>query len=101
MAAVAVPLGRSGADLLDTAVQLGVLMAGVLTPRLMALATAAAITLALLSVAWLNVLAGGDAAVLMTQAGLAGSGLFVITVLASELAVRLAREELTALGVSD
>jgi two-component system, NtrC family, sensor histidine kinase PilS len=77
---------------------LPVLMAGVLTPRLMALATAAAVTLALLSVAWLNVLAGGDATVLMTQAGLAGSGLFVITVLASELASRLAREELTARG---
>ena len=77
---------------------LPVLMAGVLTPRLMALATAAAITLALLGVAWINVLAGGDATVLMMQAGLAGSGLFVITVLASELAVRLAREELTARG---
>ncbi len=77
---------------------LPVLMAGVLTPRLMALATAAAVTLVLLGVAWLNVLAGGDATVLVTQAGLAGSGLFVITVLASELAGRLAREELTARG---
>ena len=77
---------------------LPVLMAGVLTPRLMALATAAAITLAMLGVAWINVLAGGDATALMTQAGLAGSGLFVITLLASELAVRLAREELTARG---
>ena len=77
---------------------LPVLMAGVLTPRLMALATAAAITLAMLGVAWINVLAGGDATALMTQAGLAGSGLFVITLLASELAARLAREELTARG---
>ncbi len=77
---------------------LPVLMAGVLTPRLMALATAAAVTLVLLGVAWLNVLAGGEATVLMTQAGLAGSGLFVVTVLASELAGRLAREELTARG---
>ena len=77
---------------------LPVLMAGVLTPRLMALATTAAIALALLLVAWINVIAGGDAAVLMTQAGLVGSGLFVIVVLASELAVRLAREELTARG---
>ncbi|HRI17054.1 MAG TPA: ATP-binding protein [Burkholderiaceae bacterium] len=77
---------------------LPVLMAGVLTPRLMALATAAATTLALLGVAWVNVLAGADATVLMTQAGLTGSGLFVITVLASELAVRLAREEQTARG---
>jgi len=77
---------------------LPVLMAGVLTPRLMALATAAAVTLVLLGVAWLNVLAGGEATVLMTQAGLAGSGLFVVTVLASELASRLAREERTARG---
>ena len=41
---------------------------------------------------------GGDATVLMTQAGLAGSGFFVITVLAGELAGRLAREELSARG---
>ena len=34
----------------------------------------------------------------MTQAGLAGSGFFVITVLAGELAGRLAREELSARG---
>ena len=34
----------------------------------------------------------------MTQAGLAGSGFFVITLLAGELAGRLAREELSARG---
>ena len=34
----------------------------------------------------------------MTQAGLAGSGFFVITVLAGELARRLAREEMSARG---
>lgn len=77
---------------------LPVLMAGVLTPRLQALATAASVALALLGTAWLSVLAGGDGTTLMTQAGLAGSGLFVITVLAGELAGRLAREELTAKG---
>lgn len=77
---------------------LPVLMAGVLTPRLQALATAASVALALLGTAWLAVLAGGEATTLMTQAGLAGSGLFVITVLAGELAGRLAREELTAKG---
>jgi two-component system sensor histidine kinase PilS (NtrC family) len=77
---------------------LPVLMAGVLTPRVQALATAAVVALALLGTAWLAVLGGGDAAALMTQAGLAGSGLFVITVLAGELAGRLAREELTAKG---
>jgi two-component system sensor histidine kinase PilS (NtrC family) len=74
------------------------LMAGVLTPRLMALATAAVITLALLGNAWLSVLAGGDVTSLMTQAALASAGMFVITVLAGELAGRLAREELTARG---
>jgi|EndMetStandDraft_7_1072992.scaffolds.fasta_scaffold34029_2 two-component system, NtrC family, sensor histidine kinase PilS len=78
---------------------LPVLMAGVLTPRLMALATASVVTLSLLGVAWLSVLAGGtDVTALMTQAGLAGSGFFVITLLAGELAGRLAREELTARG---
>ena len=77
---------------------LPVLMAGVLTPRLLALATSAAVTLVLLGNAWIEVLAGSDAAVLLTQAGLAGSGLFVITVLAGELAGRLAREEYTARG---
>jgi len=77
---------------------LPVLMAGVLTPRVLALATAALATLALLGTAWLGLIAGGDATLLMTQAGLAGSGFFVITVLAGELAGRLAREELSARG---
>jgi two-component system sensor histidine kinase PilS (NtrC family) len=78
---------------------LPVLMAGVLTPRVLALATAAVATLALLGTAWLTLVAGGgDATLLMTQAGLAGSGFFVITVLAGELAGRLAREELSARG---
>ena len=77
---------------------LPVLMAGILTPRLMALATAAAVTLILLGTAWFGVPPGGDATLLMTQAGLAGSGFFVITVLAGELARRLAREEMSARG---
>ena len=75
-----------------------VLMAGVLTPRITALATAAAVTLALLAAAWLTVLDGADGTVQMTQAGLAGTGFFVITALAGELAGRLAREELSARG---
>ena len=77
---------------------LPVLMAGVLTPRLLALTTAAAATLVLLVSAWLSGSAGGDGTLQMTQAGLAGVGFFVITVLAGELAGRLAREELTARG---
>ncbi|MEO8058496.1 MAG: ATP-binding protein [Burkholderiales bacterium] len=75
-----------------------VLMAGVLTPRILALATAAAVTLALLVTAWFARYSGGDSALQITQAGLAGSGFFVITVLAGELAGRLAREELAARG---
>jgi two-component system sensor histidine kinase PilS (NtrC family) len=77
---------------------LPVLMAGVLTPRLKALATAAAVTLILFVSAWLAALAGGSMTQLLTQAALASAGFFVITVLAGELAGRLAREELTARG---
>ena len=77
---------------------LPVLMAGILTPRLLALATAAAITLMLLGIAWLSSPLQGDTTLAMTQAGLAGSGFVVITVLAGELARRLAREEMSARG---
>jgi two-component system sensor histidine kinase PilS (NtrC family) len=77
---------------------LPVLMAGVLTPRLKALATAAAVTLILFVSAWLAVRAGGNTTQLLAQAALASAGFFVITVLAGELAGRLAREELTARG---
>lgn len=77
---------------------LPVLMAGVLTPRLMALAVAAVISLMLLFGAWRLGLRSGDFTSPMTQAGLAGIGFFVITILAGELAGRLAREELTARG---
>ncbi|HET9643594.1 MAG TPA: ATP-binding protein [Burkholderiaceae bacterium] len=77
---------------------LPVLMAGVLTPRLIALATASAVAVMLLVMAWRQGLADGDLARLMSQAGLAGIGFFLITLLTSELAGRLAREELTARG---
>ena len=77
---------------------LPVLMAGVLTPRRMALATAAAVTIGLLGAAWLTVIAGAEGTLQITQAALAGTGFFVITVLAGELAGRLAREELKARG---
>ena len=76
---------------------LPVLMAGVLTSRLLALATAAAATLVLFAAAGLGVFAGGDFG-LLAQAGLAGLGFFVVTVLAGELATRLAREERSARG---
>ena len=77
---------------------LPVLMAGVLTPRPLALATSAAVALMLLAVAWFGGLQGPNLTQLLTQAALAGSGFFVITVLAGELAGRLAREELSARG---
>ena len=77
---------------------LPVLMAGVLTARLPALATAAAISLMLLAAAWRSGLSLGDLTATMTPAGLAGIGFFVITLLTGELAGRLAREELTARG---
>jgi two-component system sensor histidine kinase PilS (NtrC family) len=77
---------------------LPVLMAGVLTSRRAALATAAAVTLSLLAAAWLTALDGRESTLQLTQAGLAGTGFFVITLLAGELASRLAREESTARG---
>ncbi len=77
---------------------LPVLMAGVLTPRIAALATSAAITIGLLASGWLAELGGTDSAASLTQAGLAGTGFFAITILASELADRLAREEQSARG---
>jgi two-component system sensor histidine kinase PilS (NtrC family) len=76
---------------------LPVLMAGVLTSRLRALGTAAAVALVLLAAAW-RTAAGLDGPGQMLQSGLAGLGLFMITVLAGELAARLAREELAARG---
>jgi two-component system sensor histidine kinase PilS (NtrC family) len=78
---------------------LPVLMAGVLMPRLDAMATAATVTLSLLMVAWFAAVAAGTGSTnLIAQAGLTGIGLFVIAILAGELAGRLAREELTAKG---
>jgi two-component system sensor histidine kinase PilS (NtrC family) len=74
---------------------LPVLMAGVLTSRLRALGTTAAVALVLLAAAWRS---GSDSPTLMLQSGLAGMGLFVIALLASELAGRLSREELAARG---
>ena len=76
---------------------LPVFMAGVLTTRLLALGTTSAVALLLLFAAW-RAAVGGEGPALMLQSGLAGMGLFMITVLAGELAQRLAREELAARG---
>jgi two-component system sensor histidine kinase PilS (NtrC family) len=77
---------------------LPVLMAGVMTKRLTALATAAFVTLVLLAGVWRTALTGQFSVGLLTQAGLAGVGAFVITLLSGELAQRLAREERAARG---
>lgn len=75
---------------------LPMLMAGVLTRRLVALATAAALSLVMMLAVWLQAMEGGDVLLLLSQAGLAGAGLFLIALLASELSQRLAREERSA-----
>ncbi len=75
---------------------LPVLMSGVLTRRLFALATAAAVALVLLGSEWIVGHDGGDRLLQLSQAGLAGAGIFLITLLASEMGQRLAREERSA-----
>lgn len=77
---------------------LPVLMSGVLTSRLISLATAAGVALMLLVVAWHAAGAESGSAVLITQSGLAGIGFFAVALLAGELAGRLAREEVAARG---
>lgn len=77
---------------------LPVLMAGVMTTRLAAMATAAAVALVLLTGVWRATPSSSDGAVLLTQAGLAGIGVFMIALLAGELSGRLAREEMAARG---
>ncbi|MBA4177026.1 MAG: histidine kinase [Leptothrix sp. (in: Bacteria)] len=77
---------------------LPVLMAGVLTSRLLALGTAAGVALLLLLAAWRAGLGSDNATALMLQSGLAGLGMFMITLVSGELAGRLAREQLAARG---
>jgi len=77
---------------------LPVLMAGVLTSRLLALGTAAGVALILLLAAWRAALGSEATPALMLQSGLAGLGMFMITLLSAELASRLAREEQAARG---
>ena len=76
---------------------LPVLMAAVLGSALLALGTAAGVTLLLLVDAWLQALdSPGDWAARFLQAGLTGIGYFVVALLANQLAARLAREERAA-----
>ena len=73
---------------------LPVLMGSVLGSPLLALGTAAGVTLLLLSDAWIHSLNfPADAAARFLQAGLTGTGYFALAVLVNQLAARLSREE--------
>ena len=74
------------------------LMAGALLPRLRALGCAALPSLVLLTLSGWAVLSERDGALRISQAGLLGCGLFVVTLLSNEIASRLAREERAARG---
>ena len=76
---------------------LPVLLASVLGSALLALGTAAGVTLILLADAWrISLQAPGDTTSHFLQAGLAGIGLFIVAFLTHQLASRLVREELRA-----
>ena len=73
---------------------LPVLLASVLGSPLLALGTAAGVTLLLLGdVWWMSLHGAGDSAARFLQAGLTGVGFFAIAVLTGQLATRLVREE--------
>ena len=76
---------------------LPVLLASILGPILLALGTAASVTLLLLLQAWsMSLEVTGDSAARFLQASLSGSGFFAVALLANQLALRLAREERSA-----
>jgi two-component system, NtrC family, sensor histidine kinase PilS len=76
---------------------LPVLLASILGPLLLALATAASVTLYLLGEAWLSAPLLSDVSTArFLQTGLTGTGFFLVAVLANQLALRLAREEALA-----
>ncbi|TAG27107.1 MAG: PAS domain-containing sensor histidine kinase [Burkholderiales bacterium] len=78
---------------------LPVLLAAVLGPLLLALGTAATVTVALLLDALQYTIAGSsDAASRYIQASITGIGLFVVAYLANQLATRLVRQERAARG---
>lgn len=73
---------------------LPVLLASVLGPLLLALGTAASVTLLLLADAWwISLQSMGELASRYLQSGLSGSGFFLVALLANQLALRLVREE--------
>lgn len=74
---------------------LPVLLSSVLGPILLAFGTAASVTLLLLADAWSASLeASGEFNGRFLQAGLSSSGFFLVALLANQLALRLAREEM-------
>lgn len=76
---------------------LPVLMGSVLGSGLLALGTAAGVTLLLLMDAWvLSLHAAEETAARFLQAGLTGTGYFALALLVNQMAVRLAREERAA-----
>jgi two-component system, NtrC family, sensor histidine kinase PilS len=76
---------------------LPVLMASVLGSPLLALGTAAGVTLLLLADAWVaSLYLAVDGAASFLQAGLTGTGYFALAVVVNQLAARLIREERTA-----
>jgi two-component system sensor histidine kinase PilS (NtrC family) len=76
---------------------LPVLMGSVLGSSLLALGTAAGVTLLLLTDAWvLSLHFPAEAAARFLQAGLTGTGYFALALLVNQLAARLAREERAA-----
>ena len=73
---------------------LPVLLSSILGPILLAFGTAASVTLLLLADAWWSSQqALSDFNARFLQAGLSGSGFFLVALLANQLALRLAREE--------
>ena len=85
---------QSGAINYTALFALPVLLASVMGPILLALGTAASVTLLLLADAWWASLSlQGDFTGRFLQAGLSGSGFFVLALLANQLALRLSREE--------
>jgi two-component system sensor histidine kinase PilS (NtrC family) len=99
-------LAFSALHLMETTQQLNysallalpVLMSGIMTKRVAALATASLVALVLLAGAWRPSTVEGDLVTLSLRAALAGIGAFVIALIAGELAQRLAREERAARG---
>jgi two-component system, NtrC family, sensor histidine kinase PilS len=78
---------------------LPVLLAAVLGPLLLALGTAAAVTMVLLTDAWRwSIFGAAEATPRFLQAALTGTGLFMVAYLANQLAMRLAKQERLAVG---